>query len=741
MHWLRFISGLAGLAGVIVAALVLACPAGAAEPAASPAAEVQALDDLVETLKDEGRRDALVRDLEALAAARRDAAAASAGPADETGIVGRMASRAAALGDQVVETVAMLGALPTLLPWVERQLDEPAAREHWLLALATILAVLLAGILAELIARRLLAGTRRHLVGRAGGGVMPRVLLMLAGVLVEMVPVAAFYVVAQLLLPLFSPHPTAVIATRMLVEASVVARLVLVLARGVLAPYEPTLRPLRLSDESANYAYIWVRRISGVAVYGWYAAAAAGALGLPAAGVAVLLKLVGLVLVAQAIMLILQLRLPVRERLGRGGPLARLADVWHVLAIVYVSGVYAVWAFQTGAGFGFLLRATAATFALVFAARLAEAGAMHVLDRAFRLRAETRALYPHLEQRANRYLPVVRGAVRAAIWILATVLLAEMWGINLVAWMAEPFGRRLLAAAIQIVVVLAGAVLLLEFVNAAIERYLVDKPGSTHVQSQRLRTLLPLLRAVVRIAVGVVVVLIVLSQIGVDIAPLLAGAGVIGLAIGFGSQKLVQDVITGMFILIEDTVSVGDVVDVGGGHLGIVEAVTIRTIRLRDISGAVHVVPFSDVSSVTNLSKDFSFAVIDAGVAYREDTDEVVAVLEEVARSLQEDAVFGSDILSPLEVLGVDQLADSAVVVKVRIKTLPLRRWAIQREFNRRMKKAFDAAGIEIPFPQQTVWVGEPKAAEALAARTGGRFDDRPDNLRPPSGVHGEAAS
>lgn len=732
MHWLRFDLRLAGLAGAIVLALFLAAPVGAAEPAVTPAVEAQVLDDLVRTLRDDGRRDALVRELEALAAARRDAAVA----APEPSLIGRMASRAAAVGDQLVETATMIGALPTLLPWAQRQIHDPAARDRWLVAFLTIAAVLVAGIVAELLARRLLAGARRRLAGRATGSFLSRALLTVAAVLIDLVPVVAFYVVAQILLPLFSPHPAAVIAARMLIEASVVARVILVLARGMLAPQEPAFRLVRLTDESANYAYIWVRRISGFAVYGWYTAAAAGALGLPVAGVAVLLKLVGLALVAQAVMLILQLRQPVRERLGHDGPFARLADVWHVLAIVYVAGVYAIWTFRAGVGFGFLLRATVATVALVFAARFVETAALHLLDRAFRLRAETRALYPHLEQRANRYLPVFRGVVQAAIWITAAVLLAEMWGVDLVEWLVEPFGRRVLAAIVQIGVVLAGAVLLLEFVNAAIERHLSRQPGAPTARSQRARTLLPLLRAVVRIAVGVVVVLIVLSQIGVDIAPLLAGAGVVGLAIGFGSQKLVQDVITGLFILMEDTVSVGDVADVGGGHVGVVEAVTIRTIRLRDLAGAVHVVPFSDVTSVTNLSKDFAFAVIDAGVAYREDTDEVVAVLQDIGRSLQDDPAFANDILAPLEVLGVDQFGDNAVVIRVRMKTLPLRRWPVQREFNRRMKKAFDAQGIEIPFPQQTVWVGEPKAKGAIAARTGNRTDDK---TPPGPGLDGEA--
>jgi small conductance mechanosensitive channel len=211
-------------------------------------------------------------------------------------------------------------------------------------------------------------------------------------------------------------------------------------------------------------------------------------------------------------------------------------------------------------------------------------------------------------------------------------------------------------------------------------------------------------------------VLIVLSELGINIGPLLAGAGVAGLAIGFGSQKLVQDVINGMFIIIEDTVAVGDVVSVAG-HTGLCEALTIRTITLRDLSGTVHTVPFSDVTSIQNLTKDFSFAVMDVGVAYREDTDEVIEILRLVDDELRGEPEYGAVMLEPLEVLGVDEFADSAVVIKVRIKTRPIKQWTVKREFNRRMKKAFDAHGIEIPFPHTTLYFGEDKQGSAPPAQ------------------------
>jgi small conductance mechanosensitive channel len=232
-------------------------------------------------------------------------------------------------------------------------------------------------------------------------------------------------------------------------------------------------------------------------------------------------------------------------------------------------------------------------------------------------------------------------------------------------------------------------------------------------RSGRTRTLLPLLRTTVLVVLMVMVTLIVLSELGVNIAPLLAGAGVVGLAIGFGSQALVKDVITGLFILIEDTLGVGDVVDVGKGHTGVVEALSIRTIRLRDVAGVVHTVPFSEVTTVRNLTKDFAYYVLDVGVSYREDTDEVVAVLKDVADDLQQDPKFGPLMLEPIEVIGVDRFADSAVMIKARLKTLAMKQWAVGREFNRRMKKAFDQHGIEMPFPHQTIYFGSDKRGNA----------------------------
>ena len=208
----------------------------------------------------------------------------------------------------------------------------------------------------------------------------------------------------------------------------------------------------------------------------------------------------------------------------------------------------------------------------------------------------------------------------------------------------------------------------------------------------------------------------VLSHIGINIAPLLAGAGVVGLAVGFGAQTLVRDVITGAFILMEDSVSVGDWIE-AGGYTGTVEHLTIRTLTLRDLTGAVFVIPFGEVTTVKNSNRDFGFALVDAGVAYREDYGEVVQALQDVATELRQDDIFGPDIIGELELFGLNNLGDSAVEVRVRLKTRPMRQFAVRRAFLERMKRIFDERGIEIPFPHQTIWFGEDKKGAAPPMR------------------------
>jgi small conductance mechanosensitive channel len=257
----------------------------------------------------------------------------------------------------------------------------------------------------------------------------------------------------------------------------------------------------------------------------------------------------------------------------------------------------------------------------------------------------------------------------------------------------------------SIAFVLISAVVAWEFVSAIIETYLVGavRDGTPVERSQRVRTLLPLLRNAFLIFLIVIVILIVLSEIGLNIAPLLAGAGVVGLAIGFGAQTLVKDVITGVFILFENTIAVGDVVDLGGGHSGLVEHFSIRTIKLRDTAGGMHTVPFSAVTSVNNMTKDFAYYVFNVKTDYAQDSDRVVGVLTDLGQELQNDPAFCDLILAPLEIIGLDSFGSDAFIIQARFKTKPIKQWTVGREFNRRLKKRFDELKIPLTFPQSMV--------------------------------------
>ena len=220
--------------------------------------------------------------------------------------------------------------------------------------------------------------------------------------------------------------------------------------------------------------------------------------------------------------------------------------------------------------------------------------------------------------------------------------------------------------------------------------------------SQRIRTLSRVLRYVLTVVIAVVTGLLILGELGVSVAPILGAAGVVGIAIGFGAQTLVKDYFTGFFLLLENQVRHGDVVE-AGGKAGVVEELTLRYLRLRDYSGNVHFVPNSNISTVTNMSMGFAYAVIDAGIAYGENVERVIAVMRDVGRAMRVDPLSTPRILDDPEIAGVDQLADSAVVIRCRFRVAPLEQWNVRRECLQRLKEAFDREGIEIPYPHRKI--------------------------------------
>jgi len=278
---------------------------------------------------------------------------------------------------------------------------------------------------------------------------------------------------------------------------------------------------------------------------------------------------------------------------------------------------------------------------------------------------------------------------------------------------AEGYGA-LITSSLRILGILAGAWVLIGVAQRAIRglRVRIAARMDDREAVKRAETLGRVFRYMAAVIISVLAGMLVLSELGVSVAPILGAAGVVGLAVGFGAQSLVKDYFTGFFLLLENQIRQGDVVKLGD-HAGFVEEVTLRYVQLRDYDGNVHFVPNGSISTVVNMSRGFAQAVMDVGVSYGSDLDRAMAVMQEVAAELRLDPVHGERILADLEMAGVESWGDSSVVLRARFQVAPLQQWTVRREYLRRLKKAFDDAGIEIPFPQMTLHVARRSAARA----------------------------
>jgi moderate conductance mechanosensitive channel len=288
-----------------------------------------------------------------------------------------------------------------------------------------------------------------------------------------------------------------------------------------------------------------------------------------------------------------------------------------------------------------------------------------------------------------------------AIAALASVSMAlSRFGINDGGWDPRAIGRWFATHGINIALIVAGSFAVIRAANLAIE-HMQFKLSRHHAATdqewqRRAATLGGILTSLVTTAVGFVAILMLLRELTFDVVPILTGAGIAGLAIGFGAQNLVRDVIAGFFLILEDQVRVGDHVRINN-VTGIVEQINLRTIVIRDVEGAVQVFPCGTITGLANLSKVFAFAVVDMKVAYNENIDRVVGTAREVGAAMQHDPAWGSILLEPLDVVGIESLADGAATFRVKFKTLPLNQGRVANELRRRLMSSFVARGIR-PF-------------------------------------------
>ncbi|MBX5454565.1 MAG: mechanosensitive ion channel [Acidobacteriia bacterium] len=536
----------------------------------------------------------------------------------------------------------------------------------------------------------------------------------LAYFVLELIPIAAFAAVGYGALSAMDFGFTTQSAILAAVNAYVSCRVVLSLSRTLLAPTLPQLRLLWISDATASYLMRWMRRATLVGIPGYALTETLLLLGLPYTAHEALLKLVVLVLHLFAITMVFQKRRRIaawlRGREADQGPLgvlrSRLASVWHLIATVGIFSLWLVWALAVPNGYMRLLRVFAGTLVVLLGGRILTSMVVTAVEQRIQLQEDMAQRLPWLAERIPHYRRPVRFLVSLVISALALFVLLESWGFDVLAWFQrDTLGVRLLSAMQTIILISLSAWVIWEGVNLLIYRrlHMLTRQGYA-ARAARVRTLMPMIRFAL---LGVLLLFAgptALSEIGVNIAPLLAGAGIVGVAVGFGSQKLVQDFITGIFLLLENAMQVGDWVTVAGVS-GTVEALSVRTIRLRAADGSVHIIPFSAVTTVNNVNRGLGNAQVSVTVSAREDTDRVSEALREIAAELRRDPNFRSGILSDLQLWGVDSVTASTVTIAGQIVCTDASRWAVQREFNRRLKKRFEELGIALANPTQTVRV------------------------------------
>lgn len=517
----------------------------------------------------------------------------------------------------------------------------------------------------------------------------------------------------------------------------------------------PTYPELRLFSMAAPTARFWTSRISWLLLGAGYGLM----VGVPvlhraygADAAQIMTSVIALLAFVWTVTTLLKQRGAIRDGLmqaadRQSGTVARwllsvLAQVWHVLAVGYIGMVFLVGLTRPGDALPFIGAATGYSVLILGGGFLISGLLSQLLGNAVHLKDHHRQRLPRLEQRLNTYLPWVLRFLRALIVLSVVAGVLAVWRVvNLFGWLMTPVGQRFLSSVFDIFFVIGLALLAWLVIASLIEVKL--NAERDHMPSARIKTLLALFRNVVAIALVTMTVMMVLSELGVNIGPLLAGAGVLGLAIGFGAQKLVQDVITGIFIQLENAINTGDTVT-AGGITGTVENLTIRSAGIRDLSGTYHIVPFSSVGVVSNFMRGFAYHKAEYGIAYRENIDEAIEHLRAAFDELMSDELMKGKILEPIQIPGVTELAASSVNIRVLIKTTPGDQWSVGRAYNRLVKLHFDAAGIEIPFPHTTIYFGEdksgqPTAAQLQLARRPGRLEDagaergKPGLMRQPS--------
>ncbi|TDB03250.1 mechanosensitive ion channel domain-containing protein [Halomonas marinisediminis] len=714
------------LGWLLLALLVLAAPAQAQQ--ASGSSEPPAYSTLADLLENQETRQELIDQLRGMAGDVAESApgeAASAAPSLPRQLAELTSRVASDIGSQLEAIASAIGGMfaSDLESTFDMGVFISAAVNLGLVILATFVLF----IVVRRLARPLFTGISQwSLNGRGLTPILRLIICVALAAVVDVLIVSLAYLGGNLIAT-FAIGQTGELSTQasLFLNAFLVIELLKAGVRMLFASRYDGLRLLPISSEEAAYWNRWIARLIGLVGYGLMVVVPLVTAYLsPAVGKGLgTLIMVGAFL--YAVVVVLKNRKRLRDAFNAKAhqttmaasrvSLQLFARTWHLFALAYFTMVLVLTLTRPEDALPFVLFATLKTIGAVVMGLLLSSFLTQTIGRRIRLSDDLRRKLPLLEPRLNSYVPNALRVIRTVIVVLIIMVVLNAWGaFDLAAWYASEVGRNLVGKLVSVATILAIALMVWLALASLIEHKLNPDTGGG-MPSARAQTLLSLFRNALAIALVTMTAMIVLAEIGINIGPLIAGAGVLGLAIGFGAQKLVQDIITGIFIQVENAMNTGDVVTVGG-ITGTAEKLNIRSVGIRDLSGTYHLVPFSSVDTVSNYMRGFGNHVGEYGIAYRENIDAAIEQLQLAFEDLKASDEHGRKLLAPLDVAGVIALADSSVNIRVIIKTTPGDQWAVGRAYNRLVKLRFDEAGIEIPFPHTTLYFGQDKAGSAPPA-------------------------
>lgn len=622
------------------------------------------------------------------------------------------------------EVVAELENLPVTSVGLTAYLASEEKREELLSLIIKLVAALLVAFVAVMGIRMLTARFERRIDLREPFTLRKRISLALLSSILKIYPWVFLLVFSHFFVTILAVSEQTKASIQYVVLAVVVYYALKKLAYFFLLPQTPERRTIPVDDELARQIYTWSKRLLLFSLWMYLLIIPSAFYGRPALESAFTgtLRIGWFIFLS---VLLVQWRESIGTRLcvlpRDDEPYYRrsfkvtcnhVARKLYLIAIFYIGLILILPVLGFPYLFTQIIYATAESFLILIVASGIVLAWNQLFRKLIRLSETLRITHADLEPHVSRYIAFLRKVGNIVVVFFAVLTILNIWGLRTYEFLQSNATILRPAARIPIIIIFAIFLnnvkdLLIARVQRRIMSQLLAKGKVSSIEAEkRVSTLGGIVTKAAMIAIITMSAMMTLEELGFDIKPILAGAGVLGLAVGFGAQNLVRDVISGLFLIVENRIRIGDVAVINGTG-GLVEQINPRTTVLRSQDGTVHVFPNGTITTLANMTYDFSFYVFNISVAYKEDVDRVTEVLHEIGRELMQEDEYGSVILEPLEIMGMDEFADSAIVIKARIKTIPIKQWFVGREMNRRIKKRFDELNIEIPFPHRSFYFGE----------------------------------